>query len=70
MDGTNAKGIVSHIGEFHMKAVYQIVFCAGTKTISDRASVTHKNGDFRRDFCKGAKLRRVNFESGKSHTGY
>ena len=53
-----------------MKAVYQIVFCAGTKTISDGASVAHKNGDFRRDFCNGAKLRRVNFESGKSHTGY
>ena len=37
-------------------------FCAGAKTIPDRASV-------RRDFCNGAKLPRAYLESGESDTG-
>ena len=34
------------------------IFCAGTRTIPDRASATHTNGDF------SAKLRPVNLEGG------
>ena len=36
------------------------IFCAGTRTIPDRASATHTNGDF------SAKLRPVNLEGGAS----
>ena len=37
---------------------------------TDWASVfSHKNGDFRRDFCNGARLCRADLEGGVSHFG-
>ena len=43
---------------FILYRTYPDSFCAGTETISDRASVHIKERLFRRNFCNGAKLRR------------
>ena len=70
MDGTNGKGIVNHKGEFHMKAMYQIVFAPARKPYRrDMASVhTRKRWSAQRDFCNEAKMCCVDFESEKSNT--
>ena len=45
-------------------------FRAGTKPYGIGLLFTHKNGDFRRDFCNGARLCRADLESEASHIGY